>query len=126
HLAGRDLVALRDDPRHLRAHLLDGHVERVEHPAGDPLLLAQQAEQDVLGADVVVLQRARLVVGEDDHLAGALGEALEHRYRYSRARASTSRSVAWVRISSSFSGASQRTSSTSSARSSASALAVIR
>jgi hypothetical protein len=32
----------------------------------------------VLGADVVVLERSRLLLGEDDDLAGALCESLEH------------------------------------------------
>jgi hypothetical protein len=76
-LARRDLVALADDPRDLGADFLDGDVERLEDTCGEPLLLAQQAEQDVLRADVVVLERARLVLGEDDDLAGSLGEAFE-------------------------------------------------
>jgi hypothetical protein len=50
----------------LGAHLLDRDVERLEHARGETFLLAQQAEQDVLRADVVVLQRPRLVLGEDD------------------------------------------------------------
>ena len=78
-LARRDLVALADDPRDLRAHLLDGDVERLEDARRETLLLAQQPEQDVLGADVVVLQRASLVLGEDDDLACSLGEAFEHK-----------------------------------------------
>ena len=41
-------------------------------------LPAQQSQQDVLGADVVVLERARLVLRQDDDLSGTLGEALEH------------------------------------------------
>jgi hypothetical protein len=45
---------------------------------GETLLFAQQPEQDVLGADVVVLQRARLVLCQDNDLPGPLGEALEH------------------------------------------------
>ena len=77
-LAGRDLVALADDPRDLRAHLLDGDVERLEHARGETLLLAQEPEQDVLGADVVVLERPRLVLREDDDLASPFGESLEH------------------------------------------------
>ena len=77
-LAGRDLVALADDPRDLRAHLLDRDVERLEHPRGETLLLAQQPEQDVLGADVVVLQRPGFVLCEDDDLASSFGESLEH------------------------------------------------
>ena len=76
-LAGRDLVALADDARDLRAHLLDRDVERLEHARGETFLLAQQAEQDVLRADVVVLQGARLVLREDDDLASPFGESLE-------------------------------------------------
>ena len=77
-LAGRDLVALADDAGDLRAHLLDRDVERLEHAGGKALLLAEQAEQDVLGADVVVLERPRLVLGENDDLAGSFSEAFEH------------------------------------------------
>ena len=51
---------------------------RLEHAGGEALLLAQQAEQDVLGADVVVLERPRLFLREDDHLAGSLCKSLEH------------------------------------------------
>ena len=56
-LAGRDLVTLADDARDLRAHLLDRDVERLEHARGETFLFAQQAEQNVLRADVVVLER---------------------------------------------------------------------
>ena len=77
-LAGRDLVALADDPRDLRAHLFDRDVERLEHARGKTLLLAQQPEQDVLGADVVVLEGPCLVLRENDDLASPLCESLEH------------------------------------------------
>ena len=77
-LAGGDLLAGADDAHDLRAHALDGDVERLEHAGREALLLAQQAEQDVLGADVVVLERPRLLLGEDDHLAGSFCESLEH------------------------------------------------
>ena len=76
-LAGGDLLTGADDPHHLGAHPLDGDVERLEHPRGEALLLAQQPEQDVLGADVVVLQRPGLFLGQDDHLAGSFCESLE-------------------------------------------------
>ena len=42
---------------------------------------SQEAEQDVLGVDVVVAERSRLVLGEDDDLASPLAEALEHEAR---------------------------------------------
>src|SRR5262249_39029699 len=78
NLSGRDLVALADDPGDLRTHLLDGDVERLEDAGSEALLLAQQAEQDVLGADVVVLERACLVLCENNDLAGSFGETFEH------------------------------------------------
>ena len=76
-LAGGDLLAGADDPDDLGADALDGDVERLEHARGETLLLAQQAEQDVLGADVVVLELPGLFLGEDDDLAGSLCESLE-------------------------------------------------
>src|SRR6478735_9300868 len=78
NLSGRDLVALADDAGDLRAHLLDRDVERLEHTRSKAFFLAQQAEQDVLRADVVVLERPRLVLGEDDDLASPFSETFEH------------------------------------------------
>ena len=77
-LAGGDLLAGADDPDDLGADALDGDVQRLEDAGGEPLLLAQQPEQDVLGADVVVLERARFFLREDHYLAGPLCESLEH------------------------------------------------
>ena len=76
-LPGGDLLTGADDAHDLRAHALDGDVERLEHARGKALLLAEEPEQDVLGADVVVLEDAGLLLGEDDHLAGPLCESLE-------------------------------------------------
>ena len=49
--------------------------ERLEHAGRDPLALAHEAEQEVLGADVVVTQASRLVDGELDDALGARREA---------------------------------------------------
>src|SRR5205823_3088364 len=57
-LAGGDLVTLADDAGDLRAHLFDGDVERLENARGETFLLTEEAEEDVLGADVVVLEGA--------------------------------------------------------------------
>jgi hypothetical protein len=76
-LPRRDLVTLADDACDLRAHFLDRDVERLEHARGEPFLFAQQPEQDVLRADVVVLERPCLVLGEDDDLPCPFGEAFE-------------------------------------------------
>ena len=76
-LAGGDLLAGADDADDLGAHALDRDVERLEDAGGEALLLAQQPEQDVLGADVVVLQGPGLLLREDDYLPGPLCESLE-------------------------------------------------
>ena len=86
-LAGRDLVALADDARDLRAHFLDRDVQALEHAGGKTFLLTEQAEQDVLGADVVVLEGAGLVLRENDDLPGSLSEAFEQRSRPFRSTA---------------------------------------
>ncbi len=76
-LAGGDLVTLADDPGDLRADFLHGDVERLEHTRGETFFFAQQAEQDVLGPDVVVLESARLVLREYDDLASPFCEPFE-------------------------------------------------
>ncbi len=76
-LPGGDLFTGADDPHHLGADALDGDIERFEHARREALLLAKQAQQDVLGPDVVVLERARLFLSQDHHLPGTLCESLE-------------------------------------------------
>ena len=76
-LAGGDLVTLADDAGDLRTHLLHGDVERLQDARGEPFLLAEEAEQDVLRADVVVLERARLVLRENDYLSSPFSEPFE-------------------------------------------------
>ena len=62
--AGR---ALREDADHLVADLVEVDAERLEDAGGDPLALAHEAEEQVLGADVVVAEAAGLVDRELDH-----------------------------------------------------------
>ena len=57
---------------------LEREPHEFERPRRDAVALVDQAEQDVLGADVVVVQQARLLLGEDDHPPGPVGEAFEH------------------------------------------------
>ena len=66
-----------DDARHLLASLLERDVERRQHSPAKALLLAEQAEQDVLGADLAVPERSGLVLGENDDLPGSFGEPFE-------------------------------------------------
>ena len=77
-LTGGDFLPRPDDPDNLRAYALDGDVEALQDPRSEAFLLTEEAEQDVLGPDVVVLERARLFLRENDHLTGSLCESLEH------------------------------------------------
>ena len=53
--------ALRQDADDLVADLVEVDAERLQDAGGDPLALADEAEQQVLRADVVVAEAARLV-----------------------------------------------------------------
>ena len=66
--------ALRQDPDDLVADLVQVHAERLEHTGGDPLALPDEAQEQVLRADVVVTEAARLVDGQLDHALGARRE----------------------------------------------------
>ena len=58
--------ALRQDPDDLVADLVEVDPERLEDAGGDPLAFADEPEQEVLRADVVVAEPARLVDRELD------------------------------------------------------------
>ena len=57
-VARRRRAALADDLLDLAAHGLERDAERLEGLGGDALALVDQPEQDVLGADVVVVEEA--------------------------------------------------------------------
>ena len=66
---------LAQDADDLVAHLVEVDAEALEHARGDALALADQAQQQVLRADVVVAQAARLVDGQLDDPLGARRQA---------------------------------------------------
>ena len=70
-------VAASDDELDGGADLgqLDVHV--LEHARRDALALADEAEEEVLGTDVVVVEALRLVLGEGQHLPRSIGELVE-------------------------------------------------
>ena len=77
-VARRRLAAVADDLLDLRAHSFERDAERLERLGGDAFALVDQAEEDVLGADVVVVEQARFFLRQHDHSAGPVGEAFEH------------------------------------------------
>ena len=76
-VSARRAAALTDDLLDLVAHRLEGDAERLERLRGDALALVDQAEQDVLGADVVVIEQPGFLLGEDDDPAGSVSESFE-------------------------------------------------
>jgi hypothetical protein len=75
-LSGRGDVPATDDLDDLIADQSVGDLEFAEGLADDAMV-QDEAEQQVFGADVVVGELAGFSLGEDDHISGVLGEALE-------------------------------------------------
>ena len=71
----RRRARLRQDADDLVADLVEVDAERLEDAGGDALALADEAEQQVLRADVVVAEAAGLVDGELDDALGARRQA---------------------------------------------------
>ena len=76
---GRGLLALPDDLLHLLADRLERNPEALQGLSGDTLTLVDQAQEDVLGADVVVVEHPGFFLSQDDNPPRAVGEPLEHR-----------------------------------------------
>ena len=76
-LANDGAFATSDDELNRLADLGQLNVEVLEDLRRNALALADKAEQQVLCADVVVVEALRLVLGERQHLAGAIREAIE-------------------------------------------------
>ena len=74
---GRRRAALPDDLLDLAAHGLERDAERLEGLGGDAFALVDQPEQDVLGADVVVVEEPSFLLGEHDDPSGPVGEPFE-------------------------------------------------
>ncbi len=77
-MPARCLLALADDLLDLLADTLQRDAEALERLGSDAFTLVDQAEQDVLGPDVVVVEHPGLFLGQDDNTTGAVGKPLEH------------------------------------------------
>jgi hypothetical protein len=72
-------VAAADDPLDLGPSGAELHPEGVQDLARNPRLLGDEAEQEVLGADVVVAEQPGFFLRQHDDPAGAGSVTLEHR-----------------------------------------------
>jgi hypothetical protein len=75
-------VALSDDANDVSAYVGQPDPQPTQRPGRDAVALTKQAQQDVLRTDVVVAEFARLFLGEDNSLAGSVGEPFEHTAQY--------------------------------------------
>ncbi len=78
-MTGRWGLALTDDVLDLLTNGIEVDAERLKRLGRDAFTLVDQAKEDVLGADVVVVEHLRLFLGEDDYTAGLIGELLKHK-----------------------------------------------
>ncbi len=74
--AGRR-AALADDLLHLAADGLERDAEGLEGLGGHALALVDEPEQDVLGADVVVVEQSSFLLGQHDDSTGSVSEPFE-------------------------------------------------
>ena len=77
-MTGRRRAALADDLLDLAAHGFERDAEALERLGRDAFTLVDEPEQDVLGADVAVIQEAGLLLCEHHDPAGPVGETFEH------------------------------------------------
>ena len=75
--AGRGRPGGTDRLLDLLAYGLERDAEGLERLRGESLALVDEAEQDVLGPDEAVVQKARFLLSQDQHPACPIGESLE-------------------------------------------------
>ena len=75
---GHEAGTAPDDLLHLNAGVLEVHGHRLEHLGCHTGALANQTQEDLLGANKVVTKPSGLLLGQHDHFDGLLGKPLEH------------------------------------------------
>ena len=78
HLLLNGLPAAAHDRFDFLAYLCEVHAEGLEHFGREALPFGNDAEQDVLGSDVVVAEPLRFFLRQDDAASGSLGERFPH------------------------------------------------
>jgi hypothetical protein len=76
-VTGHGRLASSDDLRDLLTHGNERDIQRLERGRGETLTFVDQAQEEVLGPDVVVVQHPRLCLGELHDATRSIGESLE-------------------------------------------------
>ena len=74
----RRLRSLADDLDDLGTHGFEIDSETFEAAGGDAFAFMYQPEQDVLGADVIVIEEPGFLLCEDHDPSGSVGEPFKH------------------------------------------------
>lgn len=74
----RCLLPLADDLLDLLAHGFEADAQALQSLGRNPLALVDEAQEDVLGADVVVVEHPGLFLSQDDNPPRAVRKPLEH------------------------------------------------
>ena len=77
-VTGGSRLALTDDLLDLLTDGLERDVHGLEGLGGDAFALVDQTQQDVLGADVVVVEHPGFFLRQDDDPSRSVGETFEH------------------------------------------------
>ena len=95
----RRTLAAPDGALDLRPDALEVDVQGLQHLAGDPFAVANDPEEEVLGADRAVVEALRFLLGEDDHTTGTFRESFKHlEGRPLSATHSSDLSIAWTSL----------------------------
>ena len=77
-VSGRCLLAPADDLLHLLAHRLQADPQRLRGVGRHAPALVKEAEQDVLGTDVIVVEQPGLFLRQDHNPPRPVGKPLKH------------------------------------------------
>ena len=78
NMARRRRPALADNFLNLITNCLERNRHALESFRSNSFALVNESEQDVLGADVGMIEKAGLLLREDDYPPGSVSEAFEH------------------------------------------------
>ena len=71
-------MALTGDPLDLLAHRIQADAHQIQRLGSYPVAFLNKAEQDVLGADAIAVERPGLVQGQVKNPARLVGKPPEH------------------------------------------------
>ena len=77
-VSGRGLLALPDNLLDLFADGTQRNAQGFKGLSGNAFALMNEPKQDVLGADVVVVEHACLFLGKHDNATGTVGKSFKH------------------------------------------------